>query len=107
MAYLIHFYVKFYTSGLPPGPTPLPVIGNLHQLAGMVHKKVNALGNKYGDVWTLYMGPEPLIILHNYAVFKDTFVNNVYTFSGRGYWRVGVDASTKDGVVRGMIINCL
>ncbi|XP_071981109.1 cytochrome P450 2G1-like [Engystomops pustulosus] len=71
---------------LPPGPTPLPILGNLHQLNGKeVHKSLIKLSEKYGPVYTLHMGMDPVVVLCSYDAVKEALIDNAEVFSGRGY----------------------
>ncbi|CAD6234789.1 unnamed protein product [Miscanthus lutarioriparius] len=49
---------------LPPGPRPLPVIGNLHCLLGALpHHAMRALAQRYGDVVLLRLGHVPTVVV--------------------------------------------
>ncbi|XP_075463049.1 cytochrome P450 2G1-like isoform X2 [Ascaphus truei] len=69
----------------PPGPTPLPVIGNLLQIKrGRMVKSLMDLSEKYGSVYTLYFGSRPVIILCGYQAVKEALIDQGDEFSGRG-----------------------
>ncbi|XP_019100308.1 PREDICTED: cytochrome P450 71B5-like [Camelina sativa] len=46
---------------LPPGPTGLPIIGNLHQLGRFLHKSLHKFSQEYGPVIYLRFGVVPVI----------------------------------------------
>ncbi|KAM4642694.1 cytochrome P450 2G1-like [Discoglossus pictus] len=70
---------------LPPGPTPLPFIGNLLQLKrGEIVKSLMQLQEKYGSVYTVYFGSRPVIILCGYQAMKEALIDQADDFSGRG-----------------------
>ncbi|KAM4696323.1 cytochrome P450 2G1-like [Rhinophrynus dorsalis] len=70
---------------LPPGPTPLPVIGNLlHIKKGELVKSLMQLSEKYGSVYTLYFGSRPVVILCGYQTVKEALINQGEEFSARG-----------------------
>ncbi|XP_075043091.1 cytochrome P450 2G1-like isoform X1 [Mixophyes fleayi] len=70
---------------LPPGPTPLPVIGNLLQIKrGEMVKSLIQMGAQYGPVYTLYFGQRPVIILSGYLAVKEALIDQGEEFSGRG-----------------------
>ncbi|XP_010514268.1 PREDICTED: cytochrome P450 71B25-like [Camelina sativa] len=48
---------------LPPGPAKLPIIGNLHQLKGMLHRCLYDLSKKHGPVMHLRLGFVPMVLL--------------------------------------------
>ncbi|KAJ1107348.1 hypothetical protein NDU88_004739 [Pleurodeles waltl] len=70
---------------LPPGPTPLPIIGNMLQLCfGQMAKSMIKLSEQYGDVYTVYLGSRPVVVLHGYDAVKEALEDHADEFSGRG-----------------------
>ncbi|KAL3858774.1 hypothetical protein ACJMK2_009027 [Sinanodonta woodiana] len=83
---LVVYYITKKTDGIPPCPTPvLPVLGNL------IHLLVNndaldyfrKLRDKYGDVFSLYMGSQFIIVINGYTTIKEALVQNGRVFSNR------------------------
>lgn len=69
---------------LPPGPWPLPIFGNLLSLGGADSRKsLEALREKYGDVYTLYMGKHPSVYVHGYENVKEVLVTRGDDFVDR------------------------
>ncbi|XP_060114386.1 cytochrome P450 2G1-like [Heteronotia binoei] len=70
---------------LPPGPAPLPFIGNLLQVSTEeTFKSFLALRDKYGPVFTVYMGPRRVVVLCGHEAVKEALVDQADDFSGRG-----------------------
>ncbi|XP_075830102.1 cytochrome P450 2C26-like isoform X2 [Microtus pennsylvanicus] len=70
---------------LPPGPTPLPIIGNIHQIdVKNVHQAFTNFSKIYGPVFTLYFGMKPAVVLHGYEAIKEALIGHGEEFSGRG-----------------------
>lgn len=70
--------------GLPPGPPLWPVVGNLTSLISKeVDKTMESLRRKYGDIFSLYIGKEVVIILNGYDTIHTALVCNGRTFSAR------------------------
>ncbi|XP_053577680.1 cytochrome P450 2G1 [Bombina bombina] len=70
---------------MPPGPFPLPVVGNFLQIRkeGLVPYLVK-MGETYGPVSTIYMGSRPMVILNGYQAVKEAFVDRGDDFLDRG-----------------------
>ncbi|XP_060222441.1 cytochrome P450 2B1 isoform X1 [Meriones unguiculatus] len=70
---------------LPPGPRPLPILGNLLQMdRGGLLNSFMQLREKYGDVFTVYLGPRPVVILCGTEAIREALVDHAEAFSGRG-----------------------
>ncbi|XP_042545045.1 cytochrome P450 2C9-like isoform X1 [Dipodomys spectabilis] len=70
---------------LPPGPTPLPIIGNTLQINFKnLSKSLNNFSKVYGPVFTLYMGMQPTVVLHGYEAVKESLIDHGEEFTGRG-----------------------
>ncbi|XP_058530218.1 cytochrome P450 2B11-like [Ochotona princeps] len=70
---------------LPPGPWPLPLLGSLWQIdrQGFL-ASFQRLREKYGDVFTVYLGPRPVVVLCGYEAIREALVEQAEAFSGRG-----------------------
>ncbi|KAM9225296.1 cytochrome P450 2A13-like isoform 1-T1 [Dugong dugon] len=70
---------------LPPGPTPLPFIGNYLQLnTEQMYNSLMKLSERYGPVFTVHMGPRRVVVLCGYNAVKEALVDQAEEFSGRG-----------------------
>ncbi|KAL8220007.1 UNVERIFIED_CONTAM: hypothetical protein K2H54_037639 [Gekko kuhli] len=85
---------------LPPGPCPLPIVGNLFQLNPKNPvKSLMALRERYGPVYTIYLGPKPFVVLCGYQAVKEALVDQGEDFSGRGDFPVVTQLTRGDGIV--------
>uniref|UniRef100_A0A0D9VHC4 Cytochrome P450 n=1 Tax=Leersia perrieri TaxID=77586 RepID=A0A0D9VHC4_9ORYZ len=48
---------------LPPGPTPLPLLGNLLKLHGVVHHRLASMARVYGPVMTIKLGLNNAVVI--------------------------------------------
>ncbi|THU86337.1 cytochrome P450 [Dendrothele bispora CBS 962.96] len=59
-------------STLPPGPPTVPLLGNIHVFPSQsIHLKLSEWARKYGDFYSLKMGPETFIILSSAKAVKE------------------------------------
>nr|XP_008268458.1 cytochrome P450 2C18 [Oryctolagus cuniculus] len=74
---------------LPPGPTPLPIIGNILQMdLKDISKSFSNFSKVYGPVFTLYIGTKPTVVLHGYEAVKEALIDLGEEFAGRGSFPV-------------------
>ncbi|XP_006926887.1 cytochrome P450 2K6-like [Pteropus alecto] len=70
------FMTKASKQHFPPGPRPLPIIGNLHILnLKRPYQTMLELSQKYGSIYTIQMGPKKVVVLSGYETVKDALVN--------------------------------
>ncbi|XP_069590379.1 cytochrome P450 2K6-like isoform X1 [Ranitomeya imitator] len=76
--------IRKSTAKMPPGPMPLPVIGNLHMVdLNRPHESLMQLSEKYGEVFTLHFGPKKMVILAGYKIIKEALVTRAEDFGER------------------------
>ena len=59
---------------LPPGPLSFPVIGSLPYLGRDTKASLAKLALKYGDVFTLYLGPTRTVVINGYDAIKEALI---------------------------------
>ena len=72
------------TRQLPPGPFPLPIIGNLHKLAAdSRYVDLMAMEKQYGRVFRLYLGSQLVVIVSGPNAVKEVLTTSSAQFAGR------------------------
>ncbi|KAG5849403.1 hypothetical protein ANANG_G00110020 [Anguilla anguilla] len=68
----------------PPGPRPVPIFGNLLQL-NLVNPldDLRKLSERYGKVYSIYIGSKPAVVLNGLQAMKEALVNQSVEFAGR------------------------
>ncbi|XP_037374055.1 cytochrome P450 2A13 [Talpa occidentalis] len=70
---------------LPPGPTPLPFIGNYLQLnTEQMYNSLMKISERYGQVFTVHLGTRRIVVLCGHDAVKEALVDQAEEFSGRG-----------------------
>ncbi|XP_054158509.1 uncharacterized protein LOC128956821 [Oppia nitens] len=70
---LAKFYYRYYS--LPPGPFPLPIVGNLLAFRSKQFWEISLrnIAKNYGPVFTLHLGNTPYIIITDVDIGRQTF----------------------------------
>ncbi|XP_072275169.1 cytochrome P450 2K1-like [Pyxicephalus adspersus] len=69
---------------MPPGPKPLPLIGNLNLVdLKKPYESLMKLSEKYGEIFTLHFGPKKMVVIAGYRAVKDALVNQADDFGER------------------------
>uniref|UniRef100_A0A3P8U6I3 Cytochrome P450, family 2, subfamily X, polypeptide 9 n=1 Tax=Amphiprion percula TaxID=161767 RepID=A0A3P8U6I3_AMPPE len=68
----------------PPGPPVLPILGNtLHLNLQNPLEDLEKLRKSYGDVYSLFLGPKPNIVINGVKAMKEAMVIKAAEFAGR------------------------
>ncbi|XP_057219386.1 cytochrome P450 2B4-like [Triplophysa rosa] len=76
------FRMNSFRAQTPPGPRPLPFVGNLPNALKDPIKYIKLMP-QYGEMATVYIGRKPSIILNTLQITKEALVQNASSFSGR------------------------
>ncbi|XP_063287259.1 cytochrome P450 2G1-like [Pelobates fuscus] len=92
---ILGFKIIWRNGNLPPGPRPLPLLGNLLQLRkGDFVETLQKFSQQYGDVYTVYLGTRPVVVVTGYKRVKEILIDRGDEFLARG------DMSTFDTVYK-------
>ncbi|XP_066494241.1 cytochrome P450 2F3-like [Tiliqua scincoides] len=89
-------------AGLPPGPAPLPFVGNMLQVdVKELIASLRELSKTYGPMYTFHLGSRPCVVLSGYQVLKEALIDRAEEFSGRGDFPAVQMWSKGNGIVYG------
>ena len=81
---ILSFYWSYFaTCDLPPGPFPLPLLGNLHLIGSNAHVTLKKFAVKHGDLMTVYFGGERAVVVSSSEMAREVLVRQSYIFGGR------------------------
>lgn len=69
--------------GFPPGPTPLPMIGNILSLASEPHVFMKRQSEIYGQIFSLDLGGISTVVLNGYDAIKECLSHQSEVFADR------------------------
>ncbi|XP_069830127.1 cytochrome P450 2K6-like [Dendropsophus ebraccatus] len=84
----------------PPGPKPLPIIGNMLDLdANKPYLSFQELAKKYGPVFSIKIGALKMVVLCGYDTVKEALVNHADAFADRPILPSLLDATRGYGLI--------
>uniref|UniRef100_A0A4W6G7I0 Uncharacterized protein n=1 Tax=Lates calcarifer TaxID=8187 RepID=A0A4W6G7I0_LATCA len=68
----------------PPGPPPLPILGNLLNFSlDNPMRDLERLRKCYGNVYSLFIGPKPAVVIDGVQAMKEAMMSKAADFAGR------------------------
>uniref|UniRef100_A0A3P8RI64 Cytochrome P450 2K1-like n=2 Tax=Astatotilapia calliptera TaxID=8154 RepID=A0A3P8RI64_ASTCA len=84
----------------PPGPRPLPLLGNLLQIdLKRPYKTLHELSKTYGSVFTVYLGTNKVVVLAGYKAVREALVNYAVEFGERNVSPIFKDLNRGHGIL--------
>jgi cytochrome P450 len=81
---LTHRYRHNPLRNFPPGPSPLPILGNLHQIPlQKAFLQFAKWSQQYGAVFGLHFGPQKVVVLNSWRAVKELFDQRGAIYSSR------------------------
>ncbi|KAK7289983.1 hypothetical protein RIF29_04068 [Crotalaria pallida] len=68
---------------IPPGPTPLPIIGNLNLMEKPLHRFLQFMSKKHGDIFSLWFGSRLAVIISSPTAFQECFTKHDLVLANR------------------------
>ncbi|KAK7168283.1 hypothetical protein R3I94_002362 [Phoxinus phoxinus] len=101
---LLVVYLLFFKSqrdeNEPPGPKPLPLLGNLLMLdINKPHLSLCEMAKQFGPVFTVYLGPKKVVVLAGYKTVKQALVNYADEFGDREITPLFHDFTKGHGII--------
>ena len=84
--YTVIVYVEHLVQlkNYPPGPFPVPILGNVHQM-NMYHpqESLQKFGKIYGDVFSISFGMSRVVVVNTIEPMKEALLKKSEDFAGR------------------------
>uniref|UniRef100_A0A8C6Y2G2 Cytochrome P450 2K6-like n=1 Tax=Naja naja TaxID=35670 RepID=A0A8C6Y2G2_NAJNA len=91
---------KKNSKDFPPGPRPLPVVGNLHIMdLKKPYQTMLELMKQYGPVFKIQLGRQKIVVLTGYETVKEALVNKADVFAERAPFPIFDEYSKGFGIV--------
>ncbi|KAK7303834.1 hypothetical protein RJT34_14751 [Clitoria ternatea] len=80
---LKHFHHSRKFRNIPPGPPPLPIIGNLNILERPLHRFLQRMSKKHGNIFSLWFGSRLAIVVSSPSAYQECFTKNDIVLANR------------------------
>uniref|UniRef100_A0A914HV64 Cytochrome P450 n=1 Tax=Globodera rostochiensis TaxID=31243 RepID=A0A914HV64_GLORO len=82
---LFFYHLHWKRLHLPPGPIPLPFVGNIAQFSGQKkrYNKFEEWTKEFGPIYTIWLGEQPVVIFTDFEMMKQCFTKD--EFAGRNF----------------------
>ena len=84
---------------LPPGPAPLPILGNLTALSGLPHRSLEKLARKYGGLVYLRLGYDSFSLAPCHRISQGAFTTFPLGTIPSCVWEKCKNPLQKEGIV--------
>ncbi|XP_073713849.1 cytochrome P450 2K1-like [Misgurnus anguillicaudatus] len=97
---LYHLFSGSNSRNEPPGPKPLPLLGNLLMLdVNRPYLSLCEMAKQYGSVFTVYFGPKKVVVLAGYKTVKRALVHYADEFGDREIMPLFRDFTKGHGII--------
>ncbi|KAM9955619.1 hypothetical protein ACTFIW_009117 [Dictyostelium discoideum] len=86
VVYILHNSYKKYKKldkNELKGPTPIPVLGNLHQLSSLPHRDLSKMTKDYGDIFRIWFADLYTVVISDPVLIRKIYVENHESFRDR------------------------
>ena len=94
---LVYWLIQKYKYKLPPGPFPLPLVGNMMQFkTDLLHEEIFEWSRKYGPVMSIYLGRTLAVVVNDINSAMEVLVKKGADFATRPH-SPSIDVFTEGG----------